>query len=69
MTIERAVFLLAGSMVLLTSLLAIFHNPNWTWFTVFIGFNIIQSTFTGFCPPGMIMKKMGMKSAADQANS
>lgn len=65
MTIERALFLLSGIMVMITSLLAIFHSPNWTWFTLFIGFNVVQSTFTGFCPPGMLMKKMGMKSASD----
>ncbi len=67
MTIERALFALGGSMVMLTSLLAIFHHPNWTWVTLFIGFNCFQSSFTGFCPPAFLMKKFGLKSAAECA--
>jgi len=67
MTIERALFAMGGTMVMLTSLLAIFHNPMWTWFTLFIGFNCFQSSFTGFCPPAILMKKFGLKSAAECA--
>ena len=67
MTIERALFALGGTMVMITSLLALFHNPNWTWVTLFIGFNCLQSSFTGFCPPVFLMKKMGLKSAAECA--
>lgn len=67
MTIERALFALGGTMVMLTSLLALFHNPNWTWLTLFVGFNCFQSSFTGFCPPAILMKKLGLKSAADCA--
>ncbi len=67
MTIERALFALGGTMVMITSLLAIFHNPMWTWFTLFIGFNCFQSSFTGFCPPALIMKKFGLKHAGDCA--
>lgn len=65
MTIERALFALGGFMVMLTSLLAIFHHPNWTWVTLFIGFNCFQSSFTGFCPPRILMKKFGLKSEAE----
>jgi len=67
MTIERALFAMGGTMVMITSLLAIFHNPLWTWFTLFIGFNCFQSSFTGFCPPAILMKKFGLKSAAECA--
>lgn len=67
MTIERALFAMGGSMVMLTSLLAIFHHPNWTWVTLFVGFNCFQSSFTGFCPPAILMKKLGFKSAAECA--
>ena len=68
MTVEKALFALAGTMVMVTSLLALYHNPLWTWVTVFVGFNVFQSTFTGFCPPGWLMKKMGMKTESDLAS-
>ncbi len=67
MSIEKTLFAFAGALVMLTSLLALFHNPLWTWVTLFIGFNAFQSTFTGFCPPGWLMKKFGMKSEAEMA--
>ena len=67
MSVERALFAFGGSMVMLTSLLALFHHPNWTWFTLFIGFNCLQSSFTGFCPPTWVMKKFGMKTEAQLA--
>jgi hypothetical protein len=67
MSIERAMFAFGGVMVMLTSLLALFHSPYWTWFTLFIGFNCLQSSFTGFCPPTMLMKRFGMKTEAQLA--
>jgi hypothetical protein len=69
MSIERTLFAFGGIMVMLTSLLAIFHNPHWTWFTLFIGFNCFQSSFTGFCPPASAMKKFGLKSEAELASA
>jgi len=39
----------------------------WTWFTLFIGFNCFQSSFTGFCPPSWLMKKFGLKTEAELA--
>lgn len=62
MTIERMVTALAGIMILISLILAVKHNDNWLWLTAFIGFNLLQSSFTGFCPPAMIFKKMGFKS-------
>jgi len=67
MTVERALFAFGGTMVMITSLLALFHSPYWTWFTLFIGFNCLQSSFTGFCPPRLLMKKMGMKTEQEVA--
>ncbi|VAW70094.1 hypothetical protein MNBD_GAMMA09-701 [hydrothermal vent metagenome] len=64
MTVERTLFAFAGVMVMLTALLSMFHSPNWGWVTLFIGFNCFQSSFTGFCPPGWLMKKLGMKTEA-----
>jgi len=67
MTVEKALMVMGGSMVIITALLSIYHNPLWIWFTVFIGFNMIQSSFTGFCPPAILFKKMGLKTEAEKA--
>ena len=67
MTIDKALFVLAGTMVLVSTLLAMFHSPNWHWLTLFVGANMIQSAFTGFCPPSWLMKKFGMKTSAELA--
>ena len=66
MSVERALFAFGGIMVMLTSILALFHHPAWTWVTLFIGFNCLQSSFTGFCPR-LLMKKFGMKTEAELA--
>ena len=62
MTIDRAVLAVAGSFVLISLLLAHFHSENWLWFTTFVGANLLQSAFTGFCPLAIILKKLGVKS-------
>ena len=62
MTIDRAVLAVAGSFILASLLLAHFHSENWLWFTAFVGANLLQSAFTGFCPMAMILKKLGLKS-------
>jgi hypothetical protein len=50
MTVENKVRALAGTNILLSLALARWHSPNWLWFTAFIGANLLQSAFTGFCP-------------------
>lgn len=67
MSVERALFALAGTMVMLTATLALIHHPYWSWVTLFIGFNCLQSSFTRFCPPVWLMKKFGMKTEAELA--
>ena len=62
MTIERMVFAFAGTMILLTLALSHYHSPNWLWFTAFIGANMLQTAFTGFCPLATILKKAGKKA-------
>lgn len=62
MSIDRAVFALAGFMVLASLLLAHFVNPLWLWFTAFVGLNLLQSAFTGFCPAALIFKRLGLKA-------
>jgi len=61
MSIERIVLAFAGVAILLSLALAHYHSPNWMWFTAFVGLNLLQSAFTGFCPLAIILKKMGSK--------
>ncbi|KAA0445813.1 MAG: DUF2892 domain-containing protein [Candidatus Thioglobus sp.] len=64
MTINNAVSALAGVFIMGSLLLngMNFGEPNWLWFTFFIGFNLFQSAFTGFCPAAMIFKVLGIKN-------
>ena len=62
MTIDRAVFLFAGVVVLASALLTWFHSLNWLLLTGFVGLNLIQASFTGFCPAAMIFKKLGCRA-------
>ena len=50
----------AGIFVLASLLLAYFHSPHWLWFTAFVGFNLVQSSFTNFCPLEMGLRKLGV---------
>lgn len=61
MTLDRAVLLFAGSMVLLSVALGYFVSPYWYLLTVFVGLNLVQSGFTGFCPAAMVFKMLGVK--------
>lgn len=63
MTLDRAVQAFAGVMLLVSVLLTQFVHPAFFWLTVFIGFNLFQSAFTGFCPAAMVMKKLGIGGA------
>lgn len=63
MTIERAVRLLAGSMVLLSLALTHWVSPWWLWLTAFVGLNLLQSAFTNWCPAMAVFKWMGLPSA------
>ncbi len=64
MSIERIVLAVAGSFVLTSAILAATVSPLWLWFTGFVGLNLLQSAFTGFCPLALILKKMGKESGA-----
>jgi hypothetical protein len=61
MTIDVAVFRFAGVMVLASLALAHWVHPAFIWLTVFVGANLLQSSFTGFCPAAMIFKKLGVR--------
>lgn len=60
-TVDQMVFRFAGLFVLLSLVLAQLHSPLWLWFTAFVGANLLQSSFTGFCPLAMILHKLGVK--------
>ena len=62
MTIERFILRFAGGMVLVSLLLAWAHSPHWLWLTAFVGANMLQASFTGFCPMAKFLKAMGVKS-------
>jgi hypothetical protein len=62
MNIDRLVFAVAGSFILLRVILSQIHSPYWLYFTAFVGANLLQSSFTGFCPMAMILKKFGLPS-------
>jgi len=64
MSIDRFVLAFAGLMIMLSLLLGIFVSPYWFWFTAFVGANLFQSAFTGFCPLALILKKMGVRPGA-----
>ena len=68
MTLERAVTLFAGFMVLLSLALTHFVNPAWVWLTVFVGFNLMQSSFTGFCPAAIVFRRLGLRPAGVPAS-
>lgn len=61
MSIDRLVMRFAGTMILVSLLLSLVHSPYWLWFTAFVGANLLQSSFTGFCPLAIILKKLGIK--------
>ena len=60
MTLDRAVQAFAGVMVLVSLALTKFVHPGFFWLTAFVGFNLFQSAFTGFCPAAKVMRKLGI---------
>ncbi len=62
MSIDKVVLAFAGVVILVSVLLAATVNISWLWLTAFVGVNLFQSAFTGFCPLAMILKKMGFKT-------
>jgi hypothetical protein len=63
MKIENLIRVLAGSMTLLSVALVYFVSPWWLLLTCFVGVNLIQSAFTGFCPPSIVLSKLGWLDA------
>lgn len=61
MTIDKLVFRIAGIFILVSLILAVFHSYAWLWFTAFVGANMIQASFTGFCPMAKLLKMIGIR--------
>ncbi|TAK48987.1 MAG: DUF2892 domain-containing protein [Xanthobacteraceae bacterium] len=64
MSIDRAVFAFAGIVTLVSLALAQLHSMQWLWLNAFVGANMLQAAFTGFCPVAMVLKKMGLRPGA-----
>jgi hypothetical protein len=62
--VDRAVLTLAGSMVLLSLALAWLVSPYWLFLAAFVGANLFQAAFTGFCPAAIIFRKLGLKTGS-----
>lgn len=64
MTLDSAVFRFAGFVVLLSVALSVLVHPYWLGLTVFAGLNMLQASFTGFCPAAAAFKKLGVRPGA-----
>ncbi len=62
MTLDRSVLAFAGFMVLLSVALTLWVSAYFVWLTIFVGANLLQSAFTGFCPAAMVLRKLGIRS-------
>jgi Inner membrane protein YgaP-like, transmembrane domain len=62
MSIDRAVMAFAGLMILLSLALSQLWSPYWLLFTTFVGLNLLQAPFTGFCPAAMVFKRLGCRA-------
>ncbi len=64
MTIDRAVLAFAGSMILASLWLSHVHSAYWLWLTAFVGLNLLQASFTRFCPLAIVLKRLGLRPGA-----
>jgi hypothetical protein len=61
MNIDRAVMAFAGIVVLVSLSLGLWASPYWFYLTGFVGLNLLQASFTGFCPLALVLRKIGMQ--------
>ena len=64
MTIDRAVMAFAGIVVLVSLALGVWVSPWWLLLTAFVGANLLQAAFSGFCPLALMLKKIGLQPGA-----
>ena len=62
MNLDRAVLALAGTITLVSALLAALVSPWWLLLTAFVGLNLLQSSVTGFCPAAAVFRRLGLSS-------
>ena len=67
MSLERATLAIAGIMVLVSVALTAVAHVNFVWLTVFVGLNMLQSAFTGFCPAAIVLQRLGVQSERQKA--
>ncbi len=60
MNIDRVVFAVAGTFILVSLVLSQLHSAYWLWFTAFVGANMLQASVTGFCPLAIILRTFGL---------
>lgn len=61
MNVDRMLRMIAGALILVSVALGQMVDPNWYWFTAFIGLNLLQSAFTNWCPMMTILRKLGVQ--------
>ena len=59
--VDQAIFRMAGTFILASLALSQLHHPAWLFLTAFVGLNMLQASFTGFCPAAMVFAKLGLK--------
>ncbi|MGV6852920.1 MAG: YgaP family membrane protein [bacterium] len=64
MSVDRMILAFAGFFVMFSLAMSHYHDPRWLYFTAFVGFNLFQSAFTGFCPLAKILIALGAKPSA-----
>ena len=69
MNTERIIRSFAGTVILASLALGVWVNPNWLWLTAFAGLNLLQSGFTRFCLPEIVLKKLGVGCPVDKAEA
>ena len=63
MTVERALRMMAGTVILISMALANLVSPKWYYLTAFVGLNLLQSAFTNWCPAMAVFRKLGLRDA------
>jgi hypothetical protein len=64
MNIDKMVFRIAGIVILLSLALSLVHSMHWLWLAAFVGANMLQASFTGFCPLARILKALNIRPGA-----
>lgn len=66
--IDQWVFRIAGLFILLSATLSVYHHPYWIGLTIFVGLNLLQTSFTGLCPLVWVLRRLKIKEGAAFCN-